>query len=478
MKKSGYCKTITINMGRTFLPWSASAFIFQKCRRPYKNTAAGITSVTLIFLIATFRQTEAQVLGQFSLTIAEEFNDNIFFSREREHDFITQVIPTFSLTYQPGGLTAPTFQLNLSPVGQIFARHPGENNFGENLSLDGQYRYAFSPRLNFGFTDALHLQGDARNNGLGANQFVPTVPTQPPPRPGLSREQRLGDFLSTGATIANHLSVSADYLASPNVTLNGVYTSGYTNFIDSGGSEVANTVGARGVYRWGQEHNLHAGYTIGFLKPRTGESSVVHTFDIGDDFLSSTQIQLTPTLTLAASSGISLNASGDGPRVANSTNLTLVKLWQTASLSAGLRKGLTNSFGVSGISDTLTVFTSFNIRLSERLSALASVDHSRFDTDDDDFNTLQAGFNVQYALTNWLCPSLRYSHRRRFGGESRATATTDPRFATGVNIYGNSVFLAITGRFDIWPNFRLGRGQGCGTGLPAVSPAAQIGTRL
>jgi hypothetical protein len=67
--------------------------------------------------------------------------------------------------------------------------------------------------------------------------------------------------------------------------VNANYTNAYTNFIDVGGNELSNKIGARGVYRWGQEHNLHAGYTIDFLKPREGDSSVVHTFDIGDDFL-------------------------------------------------------------------------------------------------------------------------------------------------------------------------------------------------
>jgi hypothetical protein len=443
----------------------------------YTPSVGNLTAIVLLSITVLSTETEARFLSQFSLTAGEEYNDNIFFSKQREHDFITQIIPRFSLTYQPDGVTAPTLQLNLSPVGQIFARHSGESNFGDNLSFDGQYRYPFSPRLSFAFTDAVRLQGLARSQAVGINADDPTLPTQPP-APGLSRDQRLGDFLSNGANLSNSFSVSADYLVSPNISVNANYTNAYTAFIDAGGNEISNAIGGRGVYRWGPEHNLHAGYTLRLLNPREGDSSVIHDFDLGDDFFSTTQIQLTPTLTLSGSSGISFNVGGDGPRIANNTNITLIKLWQTASLSAGLRKGLTNSFGVSGISDTLTLFTSFNIRLTERLSALASVDHSRFDTDDDDFNTLQAGFNIQYALTSWLCPSLRYNHRRRFGGDNRQTPTGDRRFETGGNVYGNSMLLAITGRFDVWPTLRLGRGQGCGVGLPAVSPQLPAGSRL
>jgi hypothetical protein len=102
-------------------------------------------------------------------------------------------------------------------------------------------------------------------------------------------------------------------LVSRNITLNATYANGYTAFIDAGGNEISNTIGVRGVYQWRQEHNLHAGYTIGLLRSRDGENSVIHNFDIGDDFFSNTQIQLTPTLTLSATTGISLNASGHGP---------------------------------------------------------------------------------------------------------------------------------------------------------------------
>jgi hypothetical protein len=40
---------------------------------------------------------------------------------------------------------------------------------------------------------------------------------------------------------------------------------------------------------------------------------------LGDDFFSNYQIQLSPTLTLTASTGISLNAGNNGPPVANNT---------------------------------------------------------------------------------------------------------------------------------------------------------------
>jgi hypothetical protein len=106
---------------------------------------------------------------------------------------------------------------------------------------------------------------------------------------------------------------------------------------------------------WRRDHNLHAGYFISILKDRDGDTNVIHNFDIGDDYFTNYRLQLTPTLSLTASTGISFNIGSGGPRVANNTNVTITKLWETATLNAGVQKGLTPSYGVSGISNTTSV---------------------------------------------------------------------------------------------------------------------------
>lgn len=431
--------------------------------RSFKSLAVTI----LVFNIFLCDKADAQFAGQFSLSVGEEYNDNIFFSKQKEHDFITQITPTFTILFQPAAATARTFKFDISPTGQLFARHPEQNNFGRNLSLGGSYIHEFSPELSLNFNDTLRLQGDTRTVGVGANvnTSLPGTPTGPPV-PGLSPSQRLGNFISNGDTFSNSFSVQGNYLFTPSVTLSSHYTNAYSKFFDVGGSEVSNTIGVRGVYKWRQDHNLHAGYTIGLLSPRNGGNNVIHSFDIGDDYFSSTLIQLTPTLTLSGSSGISLNAGRDGPRIANNSTVTLIKIWERALFTAGAQKGLTNSFGVSGVSDTLTFFSTFNIRLSERILATTALDYSRFDTDDADFNTLQASVDLQYAITSWLCPSLRYSHRRRAGGDGASNSS----FQTRRNVYGNSVFISVSAHFDVWPNLGRSRVQGCGGGLPTIAP--------
>jgi hypothetical protein len=421
-----------------------------------------LPAILILFAVFLVRDAEAQFSSQFSLSVGEEYNDNIFFLRSKEHDFITYITPTLSFFYTPPGGTYPTFRANISPLGEIFARHGDLNNFGENILSDAGYTYFYSPRLTFHLSDTLRRYGETRTRlgGGGVILRSPRSPTSPPPPGGtepLPVSQGLGDFLSTGDTLTNYLSAGGSFLYAPNISFMGGYSFGYTNFLDRGGNETSHSLNARGIYNWRQQHNLHAGYGVSIIKSRDGDDNVVHNFDIGDDYFSSQLIKLTPTLTLSFSTGVSVNIGSEGPRVANNTNLTLTKVWETAMLTAGVNKGLTPSFGISGLSDTTTFFTGFNIRLTERLTGIAGVDYSLYDTDDVNFNTFEAGAGFQYAITNWLCSNLGYSHSWIDGGRG----STNTEFLNRGTVHSNSVSLVFSALFDVWPSPGLAKSSTC-----------------
>src|SRR6266508_4567024 len=83
----------------------------------------------------------AAFASQFSFSVGEMYNDNIFFSKEKEDDFITIIRPTLHLFYAPTGQAAPTLNLNISPTGLIYARHSELNDFGfsDTSSVSGGY---------------------------------------------------------------------------------------------------------------------------------------------------------------------------------------------------------------------------------------------------------------------------------------------------------------------------------------------------
>jgi hypothetical protein len=427
----------------------------------------------LLFLVVILLTSPSRAWGafasQFSLTVGEAYSDNIFFTKQKEHDFATIIVPTLSLLYAPEGQVEPTLSLSFSPNGQIFARHSELNNFGENFLFNGAYTYRYSPRLNFYLSDNLQRLSETRTVGLTSDGFF-QVPSPAAPRPPSgeavpgSVARNLSDFITGGDQITNFFSFQASYLYRPDVSFSGGYTNTYTNFIDQGGSELFHTIGARGVYNWRRDHNLHAGYFISVLKPRDGGTSIIHNFDIGDDYFTDYKLQLTPTLSLAASTGISFNIGNDGPRVANNTNVILTKLWETATLSGGVRKGLTPSYGVSGISDTTSVFTNFLMRITEKLSVNSGVNFSLFDTDDVNFKTFQGTLGLRYSITTWLSSALNYNFRWIDSGSG---ANNTDLLTKGI-VKANTVFLTLTASFDLWPNIRLARSVSPSTLIPAL----------
>jgi hypothetical protein len=421
----------------------------------------------------------AAFASQLSLLLGEEYNDNIFFTKKKETDFVTIITPTLHLYYAPTGRAEPTLNLNISPSGQIYARHGELSSFGDNSAINGGYTYFYSPRLTFSLSESFTRQGETRSLGSSQQGFqVPLTPTTPfPVGAPVPSSSNLNNFISAGDQYTNELAFQGNFLFRPDISFSGGYTNTYTKFIDRGGSDLFHTFGIRGIYNWRQDHNLHAGYSVSFTNPRNGDSGVIHNFDFGDDYFTGQEytIQFTPTLSLSASTGLSINTSTSGPRVANNSTITITKLWETASLTGGLRKGLTPSFGVSGISDTVSLFTNFSIQLAERLTGNAAADYSFYDTEDVNFKTFQASAGLQYVFTTWLYSTLSYVYRSIDSGAG--AAKTDLLSRGTVN--GNSVFLSITARFDLWPNTGLARNLSSSSLSPVLRtpfPSAPVST--
>lgn len=431
----------------------------------------------LVVLISLVLPTSswAAFASQFSFGVGEEYNDNIFFSKQKDHDFISTLVPTLSFFYAPAGQTEPTATLSIAPMGELYARHSELNNFGKNFLIQGAYAYRYSPQLSFDFADNFQRQGPTRTGGFGQPLHLQTGPTTP--GSGLTDSQDLKNFTSQGDQITNSFGINGSYLYRPDVSFTGFYRNTVAQFLDAGGTEVSNTIGARGIYNWRQDHNLHAGYSISINKSRDGdEDGIIHNFDFGDDYFSNYNLQLTPTLSLTASTGLSFNAGNDGPTIANNTNITITKLWEAGVLNAGLRKGLTPSFGVAGTSDTTSIFTTLAFRFSEKLSTNADVNLSFYDTEDVNFKTFEAGMGLQYMINSWLSAALNYRFRWIDSGSG---ANQTDLLNKGI-VNSNSVFLVLTGRFDLWPNIGLARGLSSTTlnpvlktpfPLPAIKPS-------
>ena len=425
---------------------------------------AGGAALLTCFLVPT--KAWAVFASQFSLSVGEEYNNNIFFEKKKEHDFITIITPTLSLYYAPAGEVEPTLNLNLSPSGYIYALHSDQNSFGANSAVSGSYTYRYSPRLNFTLFDTFSRQDSTRTGGLSGGFGVPGLPTT---GGGGSSSQNLKDLTSGGTQLSNAVSFHGSYLYQPNISFTVDYTNRFESFMSQGGTDVFNTASVRGIYNWRQDHNLHAGYTIYIANSRNGDSCKYGKFDFGDDYFSNYNLQLSPTLSLSASTGLSFNTGGTGcsgsSPITNSSNITITKLWEKAFLTGGMTKGLTPSYGVSGASDTTSFFTNFTMRITEKLTATSNLNFELYDTNDGNFKTFQAGMGLQYAINTWLSTGLYYYFNWTDSGVS---AKSTDLLSPGI-VNSNSVFVNLTSRFDLWPNVGLARSMSLAARAPTLT---------
>jgi hypothetical protein len=420
-----------------------------------------VAGVACFFLA---KPAEARFAIRFSPAIGELYTDNIFYTKDKEHDFVTTITPTISILYGLEGQTEPILNLNISPSGVIFARHSDLNNFGDTWSVNGGYTYQYSPQLDFHVSDFLGRQGNYRLGPLTQGAFqLPGAPTSPPPIGGTlpgQNNQNLANFTSGGtgnSQLWNNFHFAGTYRYRPDLLFLGSYTNNFINYFDQAGTDLFQTIRFRGVYNWRQEHNLYAGFHVDIYNNRNTNiqqsNNVVFNFELGDDYFSNFQINLSPTITLTASTGISLNIGNNGQPVANNSSIRITKIWQDAVLSAGVRHGLTSSFGTGGISNTTTLNSQFNYYVTEKLSTTAAVDFSLYDTDNGNFQTFQAGAGARYQFTPWLASNLIYAYRWT---DSSSSAAQSGLFQAGI-VRANSVYLNLTAYFDLWPNVGLNR---------------------
>lgn len=478
-------------------------------------------TLTLLTIVLSVPPAHANVVSRFSLATGEVYSDNIFFSQNKESDFVTLLAPTLSLAYKPSGYPEPTFNLSLSSPVEIFARHSELNNIGDNIGLNASYIYHYSPRLDLTFTERLLRRGESRTGGFddtgegggigglgglgggrggsslgslgglsggGFGSFGGFGGDGSCGESGSSRARggtalESGDLVTRGERLENQIAGNVNFQYSPNLSFGGGYCWDANWFFDEGGKEIEHAFNVEGSYQLWNQHTLRIRYTVSLFRSRDGQDEIVHDFDIGDEFLGGflekalplqREIALTPTLRVRASTGIAVRtpASGDGQfGLEHKLNLELIKVWRTAELVLGARRDLTGSFGVSGPSFTTEFFSRFTFQLSRRLAVSSGAELALFDAEDANFSTFQAFVGLQYWLTNWLSTNITYSYNWT---DSESGSAAREVLGRG-KIDSNTVFLFFAVHFDVWPRFGLAKeGLGSPLGPASGSPAGRV----
>ncbi len=479
-------------------------------------------SVVLAFYLVSFfpALAAARVASRFSFSAGEEYNDNIFFSEKKSHDLVTVLTPALHFLYQPQYRTDAFLTADLNTSAEIYPRHGELTNIGDRLSFRANALYPYSQRVTFHASDCLGRLGKARLGGLfdndragsfgsvmggGSSSRIPEIGRssfeggggegQCGRRRGLgglvsgepTSPLRTNEILTTGDTLENEFNFLSTFAYSQNLRFALEYNWNYTRFFDEGAqgslpfvdsttlgnSESSHEFEAQAGYALGKQHNLTAKYRVNFLRSRNGKQTVLHDFDLGDDFYSSRQIRLTPTLVLKGATGLSLGTGEGSLRLYHKLDVSLVKLWRTAIFSISAHRGLSGSSGISGASYTTTFSTQYTIQLTRRLTMFAAANYSMYDTRDSNFNTFQAIGGFQYWVTSWMSANLMYNYRQLDPGKIKGTSRESTILRTAT-IDGNSVTLSLSMHFDIWPNVGLARSVAANSQMAIESPVEGV----
>jgi hypothetical protein len=375
-----------------------------------------------------------------SIHLAEEYNDNVFFERNKTDDYITRLGVGLNLTYQ-----TPSSTTNVSTgIGASYFARGSDTTIdlaqAQRLSYSSIYQY--SPRLSFSINDSLARVGRARDLG-----FVNTATTT-----GATTDTTINDpsntntndvnvVLPRGSALSNSFGVAASYLLSPLWTGTVSYANGVSNFTDPGSTDLTHRVGLQLLYRWSEPLSLTADYDYSRFNSGNGPDSEGHTATIGPIYKFSDRWWafgnaggsiLTP-----------IGSSNTSTRTGFAFSAGVNGIFEKSNLSLGANQGLTPSAGVAGASETLGGYLSYYRQLGEHLRGTLYTSYSKFDTSTTNFNVYQLRLALVYPVWRRFDVALAYGFTRRDSHQSSNT------IESGV-VDGNSVRLQISTTFDPW----------------------------
>ena len=262
-----------------------------------------------------------------SLTISEEFNDNVFSTHSnKQSDFITQFTPGLTLQAQQ-----PGFQLlsSFNFTAEIYARNPELDNAANRLNFLTSVSYQASQRVNLSLTENLIFN---RNNSNAAAIS------------GISSGQE--------ESWSNVLAPAVSVQLTPRTTWR-VYGAYILERFGSGGNSQSQN---NNIYRIGTGFDyaltprltLIAAYDFGYLDVEHQPTAFNHTLRFGGSY------QLTPTLTVTATAGPSLLLTEHDTEITPAANARIAKQFSWGYMSAFYDQAIATNGGFGGVTDNKT----------------------------------------------------------------------------------------------------------------------------
>ena len=332
-----------------------------------------------------------------SLTIGEEFNDNIFLSNANKHsDFITQFTPGVTLQMQQPGLRL-TAGYNFT--AEIYAQHSEFNDAANRQNLVTSVSYDATPGVTLNLTETFYY---SKNSNAVAPSSVSS-----------------GRQSSLSNVFAPALSVQATQRMT--WRLSGAYSLERYSGPNSQDSNIYR-IGPGVDYTVTPRLTVTTGYDFGYLDIDREPTALNHTLRFGGTY------RITPTLTATATAGPSILITDRDTTVspAVSARLTQEMSWGFMGVFYDRSIGTTGGFG--GPSDNQafggniaarTLLRGLTIDFSPRYTMSSTESAARSQSD---IKTLTLNLSARYQIARYIAIVGSYTFLQQRGSGSATLA--------------------------------------------------------
>jgi len=363
-----------------------------------------------------------------SITIAEEFNDNVFSDNQNKRsDFITQISPGLALAMQQPGFTLTA---SYAVTGEIYAKESQLNDFASSHRFLAGMTYQATPRLGLNV-----------GNGFTYSQYSNAASVS-----GVSTGRQ--------TSFSNVLSAGLSFQATQRLTwdVSGAYTIQRFDASDDrdgqprdgAGSQDSDTyqIGTGISYAVTPRLDVIGRYDFQFFNI-DGEPSTTHTPRVGASY------QFSPTLTASIFAGPSFLVSDGDIEVSPAVSASIAKTTSWGVLSAFYDRSFGTAGGFGGPSDSQTfggtvavtkylrgLFVSFTPRYTMTKNEGTSESKT-------DVNALSLTLTASYQLARYVALVATYSFfHQTTSGDDQGSSDVDQnrisvglRFAYPINFY-------------------------------------------
>ncbi len=310
-----------------------------------------------------------------SVSVAEEWNDNVFLNNARRRwDLVTAITPALTFVAEQ-----PTYRLDASYdfTARMFARDPGLNDAFDRQDLIANGLYRFSPELTVTLAEVFSF-----NTGINVAD---------PQGVATGRDRSWRNSIGPGVTWT--IDPLTSVRASGSWSIQRYRRSG---LLDSDIYNITTLVTRRLTPRL----SLLGGYDFGYFDIQNVPATTTHTPRIGASY------EFTPTLTATVTGGPTFEVqSGGHSRVTPAVSATIDQRFQFGSIGASYERVVATAGPVGGTTDNQTVRGHVSVvTLTKGLTVELVPQYRTFKSQDNtiDIHSFSIPLEATYQITAWF----------------------------------------------------------------------------